>query len=54
MRKTQLKNEFSQDIYGVKYSKLDEGQKEFVNDELSGLISFVKEMEEERKKKTGV
>ena len=44
MAKRQIKNELSTDIYGAKYSKLDEGQKEFIKDEYNGMMEIMREM----------
>tara|TARA_R100001224_G_scaffold75040_2_gene46158 strand:- start:64 stop:219 length:156 start_codon:yes stop_codon:yes gene_type:complete len=51
MRKTQIKSELSQGVYGIKYSRLDEGQKEFIKDEYEGMISIMHEMFPNLKKK---
>lgn len=51
MAKRQIKNELSNDIFGAKYSKLDEGQKESINDEYNGMIEIMREMFPNLKKK---
>lgn len=51
MAKRQIKNELSNDIFGAKYSKLDEGQKESINDEYNGMIEIMSEMFPNLKKK---
>ena len=42
MRK--IKNELASDVLGKKYSRLDEGEKEFINDEFNGMMEIMKEM----------
>lgn len=44
MAKRQIKNELANNIFGTKYSKLDEGQKESINDEYNGMIEIMHEM----------
>ena len=44
MAKRQIKNELSNDIFGAKYSQLDEGQKECINDEFNGMVELMREM----------
>ena len=44
MNKRQIKKEFSDNIFGVKYSKLDEGQKDIINDEYNGMMDIMKDM----------
>jgi hypothetical protein len=51
MAKRQIKNELANDIFGAKYSQLDEGQKEFINDEHNGMIEIMHEMFPNLKKK---
>jgi len=51
MAKRQIKNELSNDIFGAKYSQLDEGQKESINDEFNGMVEIMREMFPNLKKK---
>jgi len=51
MAKRQIKNELANDIFGTKYSKLDEGEKESINDEYNGMMDIMREMFPNSKKK---
>ena len=51
MTKKQIKNELANDILGAKYSKLNEGEKESINDEYNGMIEIMNEMFPNLKKK---
>jgi len=51
MAKRQIKNELANNIFGTKYSKLDEGKKESINDEFNGMMEIMNEMFPNLKKK---
>ena len=44
-----IKNELAYDIYGKKYSQLDEYEKDGINDEFNGMMELMKEMCSDKK-----